>query len=339
MKFTEAYTYDDLMLVPKYSTIRSRKQPDVSTRLGTLNLEVPIVSAPMNTITEGDMLHLMRGAGGAAVMHRFISPEDQAIMIGSPPRYGTFAAIGVDGAAEERAEILYAAGVRNFCIDAAFGNNELSIDAVKTLRGKFDFPINIMAGNVCTREGAERLVEAGANIIRVGIGPGSMCKTRLVTGHGVPQLTAINDCQVEGAFVVADGGIRSSGDIVKALAMGADAVMIGGLLAGSAATPGQLYVDMKTGEQYKVFHGMASEAGRENWFGADATQFVPEGETTTVPYKGDTRPIIDNLVGGLRVGLSISGAKNLRELRQTAEWVRVTDNGRIEGTPNRKMFR
>jgi IMP dehydrogenase len=355
MKLREAFTYDDLMLVPQHSKIKSRKEPDVSTELGRSKLQIPIVAAPMNTVTEYEMCQTMGTIGGDAVLHRYLTIEEQArqfklssvahvpFSVSSP--YAPFVAIGSTGKFMERAGLLHHMGAKKFCIDVANGHSEMCVDAVSTLRDRFGDDIDIMAGNVCSFDGAVSLVEAGANVIRVGIGPGSACTTRLVTGHGVPQLTAIEECaaakehrSAHDVSIVADGGIRSSGDIVKALAMGADAVMIGGLLAGTSQSPGDT---RNKGDftLYKMFHGMASEGGRSEWFDKDATSFIPEGTSMEVMFKGDAKRIIENLIGGLRVGMSYSGAETLEQLRKNAEWVRVSDNGRKEGTPNRKMFK
>jgi len=197
-----------------------------------------------------------------------------------------------------------------------------------------------MAGNVCTYDGAMRLAKAGANLLRVGVGPGAVCKTRMVTGHGVPQLSALEECVSIQKFydvtIIADGGIRSSGDIVKALAIGADTVMLGSLLAGTSDTPGETHKNPETGMLYKYYHGMASTEGRASWYDRAKTSYVPEGESIKVPYKGDTNKIIDELMGGLRSGMSYSGAGNLKELWKNACWMRVTPSGWREGTPHGK---
>lgn len=179
----------------------------------------------------------------------------------------------------------------------------------------------------------------------------SMCTTRVVTGHGIPQLSAIEDCvNIKNQFeyngkimpgypdvgIIADGGLRSSGDIVKALAIGADAVMLGSLLAGTSATPGEIHKDPETQQLYKYYHGMASEAGRSSWYDRSKTSFVPEGESTRIPYKGDTAKVIESLIGGVRSGMSYAGAGNLAELRENAQWRRITSSGQHEGTPHGK---
>jgi len=357
MKLSEAkyaFTFDDLMLIPQHSDVKSRKAPDVRTKLSdTRSLDIPIVSAPMNTVTEHHMMKVMSDLGGSSVLHRYMSSDDQlrecieALKGKNSRRF--FVAVGASGDFVERAYRLYdTLGIADFCVDVANGHSEICIRAIEALMSKMD-KLNIMAGNVCTYEGTMRLAEAGAGIIRVGVGPGSMCKTRIVTGHGVPQLSAIEDCarvkdDYDDVTIIADGGIRNSGDIVKALAAGADAVMLGGLLAGADETPGEIYelefrgaLHQKMGK-FKRYAGMASEEGRKfnGWFTEEDASFIPEGESVEVPYKGPVKSVIDNLVGGLRVGMSYAGAMSIKDLQENAEWVRVTENGRVEGTPHGK---
>jgi IMP dehydrogenase len=342
MQYKKAYTFDDLNLVPQFSNIESRKKPNVETTIGTINLKIPIIAAPMNTIISTKLARKMNKLGGTAVLHRYSSIEKQVNQFScSYPEI--FCAIGASGDFMERATELYNNSCRNFCIDIANGHSLICINAIKKLKSKFN-NINIMAGNVCTYKGAKALYNNGANIIRVGIGGGSVCKTRLVTGFGVPQLTAIEDVAEqrnmvsENSFsIVADGGIRNSGDIVKALAMGADAVMIGGLLAGTKESPGQtIEID---GNLYKQFMGMASEEGRASWFNEKDSLFVPEGASVLTPYKGKISKIITQLIGGLKVGMTFANAKNLKELYENAEWIEVTNNGHKEGNPNTKIHK
>lgn len=345
-----AYTFDDLMLVPQHSEVKSRKAPNVKTTVGNVELDIPIMSAPMNTVTEVNMAAVLSNLGGAPVVHRYMSADDMVKMATKIIAFGcnnkVFYAVGAAGDYFTRVEKLRELGVKNFCVDVANGHSEICLKAVESIRNSIP-DANIMAGNVCTYDGARRLVEVGTNVVRVGVGPGSMCKTRIVTGHGVPQLSAIDDCVdiknlFAGVSIVADGGIRNSGDIVKALAIGADAVMVGGLLAGTDETPGEIYDwhTLRPGDyrQFKKYAGMASEEGRKfnGWFTEEDASFVPEGESTEIPYKGPVKNVIDNLVGGLRVGMSYAGALSLQELRENAEWVRVTQNGHIEGTPHGK---
>jgi IMP dehydrogenase len=360
-----AYTFDDMVLVPVYSKVKSRKEPSISTDVPGFQYDLPVVSSPMNTVTETEMLLALHSIGGVGVLHRYMSIESQVKIVNevtarlsdagpvkldedTPPFY---VAVGANGDFQERIRALRNAGVTGFCVDVANGHNELSVQAVRAIR-RLVPDARIMAGNVCTFDGAVRLAEAGANSIRVGIGGGSVCTTRQVTGHGLPQLTAIEDCvRIKSAeyysepygmqyksypdvAIIADGGIRKSGDIVKALAAGADAVMIGSLIAGTEETPGE-WLD-EGGKLYKYYHGMASDEGRAQWKG-QVSGVPAEGVSTKVLYTGkQATKIIQKMCGSVQVGLSISGAANLRELRFKAKWARVTPAGYIEGTPHGK---
>jgi IMP dehydrogenase len=352
-----AYTFDDFYLAPVHSTIRSRRDPDLSVWVDRFRCDVPIVSSPMNTVTGSDMARTMAKVGGVAVLHRYMSVTDQVAEAVGLISEGVdvWVAVGANGDSEERVAALSAAGVTAFCIDVANGHSVHCIEAVTRLRTKLP-DARIMAGNVCTYDGAYRLAEAGADAIRVGIGPGSMCTTRLVTGHGVPQLSAIEDCAriklypgdpetemimqpnyYPDVAIIADGGIRGSGDIVKALAIGADAVMLGSLLAGTSETPGDTHKDPVTGALYKYYHGMASVEGRASWFDRQRTSFVPEGESTKIPHKGSTEKVLETLLGGVRSGLSYAGAMDIKELREKAQWRRVTSAGMTEARPHGKL--
>ncbi len=231
----------------------------------------------------------------------------------------------------ERIDALVAVNVDAIVIDAAHGYSKRVLDAVKLLRRRYGKDLFIIAGNVATAEGAAALTEAGADVIKVGIGPGSICTTRVVAGVGVPQLTAIMDCvktvKKRGVPVIADGGIRYSGDIVKALAAGADAVMIGGLLAGTDESPGEKVIYQ--GRAFKEYRGMGSEAAMkqgssDRYFQEGRKTFVPEGIEGLVPYKGSVRDIVFQLVGGVRAGMGYVGARNLKELREKARFMRMS---------------
>lgn len=335
----EAITFDDVTLVPRYSTIKSRKEPDVSVE--ALGLKIPIIAAPMNTVCDKIMAKTMLAYGGDGVVHRYMSIEEQLEQVkfckhspGMP-----FFAIGATGDALPRAKQLYDVGIRKFCIDVASGDSESCISAVKLLKSLAPDTM-IMAGNVCSYSGYKRLAEAGTDLIRVGVGSGAMCKTRVVTGHGVPQLTALMwAAEAKKEFpkttLISDGGIRTSGDLVKALAI-ADVVMLGSLLAGTTEAPGDIIKE--NGEEYKLYAGMASEEGRSlnNWFDREKTSFIPEGESVRLRFKGSVANIINDLIGGLKVGMSYAGASTLAELRERATFIKITQNGFFEGTPHGK---
>jgi IMP dehydrogenase len=336
-------TFDDVVLVPQYSEIQSRKDPNVATKVGSINLDIPIFASPMNTVVESQMMIALSKAGGSSVLHRYMPLESQlsqisAALVGDKIK-NFFVAIGATGDYLERAKRIYDTfGIRNFCVDVANGHSKFCIDAIRSLvKEKFI----VMAGNVCEYSGAYRLADVGADSIRVGIGNGSMCITRQVTGHGIPQLTALEDCcRVKEIFpnlgIIADGGMKTSGDGVKALAIGADALMLGSLFAGTDESPGDVInlLNRGTSKKYKKYAGMASEEGRElgGWFDRTKTAFVPEGESTQIPYKGPVKDVIEKFVGGIRVGMSYSGAASLRDLKCNARWMRVTSAGYYEGT-------
>jgi IMP dehydrogenase len=250
------------------------------------------------------------------------------------------AAVGPLRAPVERARALYEAGADFIVIDSAHGHSEGVLQAVRAIRRAIpDLPI--IAGNVATREGVRALVEAGAECIRVGLGAGSICTTRVVAGVGVPQLTAILECADEaskqGVPIIADGGIRYSGDIVKALAAGASAVMLGNLLAGCEESPGE--IEIYRNRAYKVYRGMGSLAAMragssDRYAQTDPRKMVPEGVEGRVPYRGPLAETIHQLVGGLRAGMGYVGARNLQELRQKARFIRITNSGLRESHPH-----
>ncbi len=338
----QSFTFDDFTLVPQFSTIKSRKEPDVSFENKKYEQKVPIIASPMNTVTETEMAVAMLEIGAQAVIHRYLSIEDQTKMcVDIIQRHSNnfFAAIGATGDFKERAQELYRVGVRRFCVDVANGHSQTCIEAVEYLKSKYG-DILVMAGDVCSWDGTMRLAAAGTDLVRVGIGSGSMCTTRVVTGHGVPQLSTLEECAAAkktypNLVIIADGGIKRSGDIVKALAIGADIVMVGSLLSGTVETPGNIIEE--NGKRYKYYAGMASELGRSGWFETTKTNWVPEGVSTKVPYMGKSaKMVVEELIGGLRVGMSYSDARNIRELQEKAEWRRITSFGYIEGTPHGK---
>ncbi len=472
IRSTKGLTFDDVLLVPKRSSIASRKDVETATWLTpTIRLQVPIVSANMDTVTEAPMAIAMAREGGIGIIHRFMSIEQEAkqisrvkraegLMVENPysisqsasiaeakklmrvhevgglvvtngegkmvglatqrdlllapdasasvrevmtrpdkiisatpettpdearsilhehrleklpvvdsagqlvglitaqdiikhqrhpratkdakGRLRVGAAIGVMPGEIARAEAVLAAGADLLVLDIAHGHADHCITMVKTLRQQFP-DSQIIAGNVASRDGARELAEAGADAIKVGIGPGSICTTRIVTGFGVPQLTAIMDSVVgvkdsgRDIPVVADGGIRTSGDVVKALAVGASAVMIGSLFAGCEESPGATVI--RNGQKSKVVRGMASlgaAMGRKSVERGDDEsaesqvdwdKVVPEGVEAVVPYRGHVREILYQMAGGLRSGLSYGGAHTIAELQENAEFIQITPAG------------
>ena len=237
-----ALSYDDVLLRPQYSDINSRSDIDISGDLGTqLTLSLPIISSPMDTVTESDMANAMTHNGASAVIHRYNTIDEQVALVSNvfePHTVG--AAIGVTGDFIERASELFKAGVGYLCIDVAHGHHSMMRTALGEVRKIVDDEFHIMAGNVATLEGINDLSDWGANSVRCNIGGGSICSTRIQTGHGMPGLQTIIECSATDreVSIIADGGIKNSGDIVKALAAGADAVMVGSLLSGTDETPG-----------------------------------------------------------------------------------------------------
>jgi len=324
-------SFDDVLLVPHYSDIESRKALHTSNGLDSrIALDLPIISSPMDTVTEVDMAFAMGSHGGLGIIHRYNSVGEQAKLVKSAKAHGTDnvgAAIGVTGDYQERASELVKAGANVLCVDVAHGHHSMMRDALKHLKGKYGNDMHIMAGNVATGQGSVDVANWGADSVRVGIGGGSICSTRLVSGHGAPTLQSIIDCVSSGCPVpiIADGGIKTSGDIVKALAAGADFVMLGSMLAGTDQSPGQVFDNGN--KKYKVYRGMASSEAQVNWRGKTST---PEGISTTIPYKGDVNNILADLRGGIQSGMSYSGARTIKELQVKATFVQQTSAGRGE---------
>ncbi len=322
-------TYDDVLIVPSKSAVRSRKDPNLSTRLtrGT-RLGIPFISANMDTITESAMALAMHEIGGLGILHRFMTVEQQMNEVHTLSDKGVTkiaASIGVNEEGRERAEKLVREGANLLTIDIAHGHSTAMIEQIEWLRTKFKDQIEIIAGNVATPEATLELIKAGADAIKVGIGPGSMCTTRVITGCGVPQLTAVAWCSEvardHGIPVIADGGLRASGDVVKALAAGAETVMLGSLLAGCLETPGPIHGGKKH------YRGMASRSAQVSWRGVLPEGMAPEGESTSVPVNGSVRDEFLELAGGLRSGMSYINAAELSEIPERARFMEMSSNG------------
>ncbi len=330
----EALTYNDVLLKPQYSDIKSRSEVNISSMLRgrgpTTHLSLPIIASPMDTVSETQMAVAMWQHGGLAVVHRYNTIERQAeivdeITVGS--NSNAAAAIGTTGDYLERATALYDAGARILCVDVAHGHHILMKEALHELRGAFGDAVHIMAGNIATLEGYNDLVDWGADSVRCNIGGGSICSTRIQTGHGVPGLHTIIDCarSDRNAPIIADGGIRNSGDIVKALAAGADFVMLGSLLSGTDETPGDV-INTREGK-FKSYRGMASKDAQVEWRGRTASL---EGIATTVLCKGPVGEVLNELERGIRSGLSYTGARSITEFQAKAQFIRQTSSGQTE---------
>lgn len=463
----EGLTFDDVLLVPQHSTV-TPKDVDLSVTLAPgVNLQIPILSAAMDTVTESGMAIAMAREGGLGIIHKNLTIEEQAIQVDKVKRsehgvitdpfflspahmitdaldlmrkykisgvpitegsklvgiltnrdlrfetnfnqpigdvmtkdnlitapVGTTlkqaqailgkhrieklpivddnfnlkglitikdieksiqyphsakdkngrllagAAVGVGANCLDRVKALVDAKVDIIAIDTAHGHNQMILDNVRKIRNAFpDLPI--IAGNVATAKATKALIESGADVVKVGIGPGSICTTRVVAGIGVPQVTAILDCAEEadkhGKRVIADGGIKFSGDMVKAIGAGASAVMIGSLFAGAKESPGAL--EIFQGRSFKVYRGMGSisamEAGsKDRYFQEDSTKFVPEGVEGRVPYRGSLSDIIFQMVGGIRSGMGYCGKATIEALRTDSEFVKITSAALIESHPH-----
>jgi len=471
LEFKEGLTFDDVLLVPKYSDITSRSQTNLSTKLSrNISINVPFVSANMDTVTESAMATTMARAGGIGIIHRFLTIKEQAnevlkvkrsgsVMIENPysinseksiqdaqeyaeekeisgllvidsnsklvgivterdllfansngiirdimtkdvvtakpgvtldeakeilhkhrveklpivddsgivkglitskditnntdfpnaskdkkgrPLVG--AAVGVKGDFLERSESLLDAGVDVLVVDIAHGHSENAMSTVRNIKKAFP-DCELIAGNIATAQGAEDLIKAGVDAVKVGVGSGSICITRVITGSGVPQLTAVMDCAKigndHGVPIISDGGTRTSGDATKALASGASSVMVGSMLGGTDESPGTVLT--KNGKRFKVYRGMASLAasiGRKSKetgslsFDDDLNDYVAEGVEAMVPYKGTVVDILKQLSGGVRSGLSYCGAHTISQMQENAEFIKMSRAGFAESQPH-----
>lgn len=332
----QAITFDDVLLVPAYNHHESRRVVNTSMtdRLSKLTLELPVISSNMDTITESKMANFMRSKGAMGALHRFLSVEDN-IKEFKNCQGPVFVSVGCTDAELQRAEALRDAGADYFCVDVAHAHAKYVGKTLKSLRQLLGSRC-IMAGNVATYAGADYLASCGADIIKAGIGGGSVCSTRIKTGFGIPMLTCIQECARTDRSIVADGGIRTSGDIVKALAFGADFVMIGGMLAGTEPTPGEI-ITKEDGKQVKRYRGMASREAQEDFLGQMHEWKTAEGVATEVPYRKNHENIIADIIGGLRSGLTYAGADTISELQRKLDYVIVTQAGRLESLPHKLL--
>ena len=324
----DSVTFDDVLLVPQYSEVMSRKSIYIESHLGQYSFQLPIISSPMDTITDSSMAVAMGRAGGLGIIHRYNTIQEQCEHVKRTyTNCLVAAAVGVTGDYLERAKALVEAGCDILCVDVAHGHHALMRHALTTLRETVNDEVHIMAGNVATLEGFNDLADWGANSIRVGIGGGSICSTRIQTGHGVPTLQSIIDCSRSDRDValIADGGLKKPGDIVKALACGADFVILGSMLAGTSESPGQIVYN--NGIQYKTYRGMASVEAQIDWRGHTSSV---EGVSHVVQLKGPVNDILNELSTGIRSGLSYSGALNLEDLRSKAKLIKQTSAGQVE---------
>jgi len=331
-------TFDDVLLVPGYNGIRSRQNVSTEVTIKGREFAIPVISANMDTVTGESMAKTITEFGGMAILHRFMSIETNVEVfknVNQPTKVGISIGIGQDGLV--RAEALIAAGASIICVDVAHGHSKEVNRTVRALRDQYGDNIMIIAGNVATYAGADYLAAAGADVIKVGIGPGSVCTTRIKTGFGVPQLSAIHECRKVDRALIADGGIRYPADAVKALAAGADMVMLGGMLAGTDETPGQI-IERKTEDgktiRFKQFRGMASREAQEDFMGSMQEWKTAEGVAIEIPCKGPARHVILDILGGIRSGLTYCGAATIKDLQRKAQFMEITAASRTEGTPH-----
>tara|TARA_B100000287_G_C20582490_1_gene760942 strand:+ start:244 stop:1308 length:1065 start_codon:yes stop_codon:yes gene_type:complete len=338
----EALTFDDVLLTPNYSNVLPS---DVSTNTnlsGNINLQIPLLSSAMDTVTESKMAISIAKAGGLGIIHRNLDIKRQIIEINKviSKKLPVGAAVGAGSAEFKRAEALLKQNITMIVVDTAHGHTKKVAEIIKKIKKIKSKNTALCAGNIATPEAAKFLANLGVDVIKVGIGPGSICTTRMVAGIGMPQLSAIlavkKGLKNKNVKIIADGGIKFSGDIPKALAAGADAVMIGSLFAGTDEAPGKII--KKNGKFYKSFRGMGSigamnKGSADRYFQTkqkDKSKYVPEGVEGLVKYKGEVGNIIFQLVGGLKSSMGYLGRKNIKDLRKKAKFVKITKAGFYE---------
>lgn len=359
MAIKEALAFDDVSLVPVYTEVRSRSEPDISTTIAGIKLRIPMISSPMDTITESKMAIAMGMAGGMGIIHRFMPVGEQienlrelTYVNAVIPRV---AAIGIGDDELGRFKELYATGLLDaILIDVANGH---SLPMKEMIQRVLDIApdLKIIAGSIATGEGFRFLAELGVSAVRCGISGGSICKTRIMTGHGMPTFQSVYDAHAtksdwrcpEGKYqheryrqypnvaIIADGGIRYPADFVKSLAAGADAVMCGRIFAATDETPGDIIfvpqIRLNAGIKAKVYRGAASAEIQQDKRGGLKAGTCAEGVSTTITCAGPVQAVLDEFCGGLRSGMTYGNARTLADLRQNAQFVRVSSNGNNEG--------
>lgn len=355
-------TFDDVLLIPAESHVLPN-EVDLSVQLAkNLKLNLPFISAGMDTVTESSMAIAMALQGGLGVIHKNMSIQAQAgevanvkgvalngnfakAAVDDQNRLLVAAAVGVTSDTFERAEALFEAGADAIVIDTAHGHSAGVLRKIKEICQHYPTQ-TLIAGNVATGDATRALFDAGVDVVKVGIGPGSICTTRVIAGVGVPQITAIYDAATAakeyGKPIIADGGIKYSGDIVKAIAAGGNAVMLGSMFSGTTEAPGEVFEDH--GKKYKAYRGMGSVGAMAQSHGSsdryfqggvnEANKLVPEGIEARVEYKGDVADIIFQLVGGLRSGMGYCGAPDIQSLIDNAQFVQISNAGLRESHPH-----
>lgn len=344
-------TYDDVLLLPDASEVVPSEVETRTQLTRKIALELPLISSAMDTVTESQMAIAMAKAGGIGIIHRNLSIEEQVTHVklvkGGSLLVGAAVGVGDDGFA--RAQALVDSGVDVVVVDTAHGHHRAVLDAIERIKNKYPDQ-EVIGGNVATRAGAQALINAGADAVKVGVGPGSICTTRVVAGVGVPQVSAIMEaakaCKKSDVPLIADGGLQYSGDIAKAIVSGADSVMLGSLLAGCDESPGELIeID---GKRFKAYRGMGSlgamqSRGEKKSYSKDRymqddvlaeDKLVPEGIEGKVAYRGSVATVVHQLVGGLRSGMGYAGAATIEDLKRNGRLVQITFAGLQESHPH-----
>ena len=329
----EGYSYNDVLITPKYNKINSRREVNFKTKVTkNFSLDIPILAANMDTVCESEMAITLGRMGGLGVIHRFMTIEQQTNQIKEVKKNNILAAaaIGVKDP-ETRVPALIKAGVDILVLDVAHGHSKRNGKVLDYIKENFP-KVDVMVGNIATKDAAEYFISKKADALKVGIGPGSMCTTRVMTGAGVPQITAIMDVYEasQGRIpICADGGIKCPGDIVKAIGAGADNVMMGNIFAGTKETPGNIVT--KNGEKFKEYRGMASYLATVKKLKLDGKKVSEdvhvEGEMTLVPYNGTVDHIINKFLGGLASGMTYTGSKEIESLKGKADFISISSAG------------
>lgn len=340
-----ALSYNDVLLVPQFSRIASRTEVDLRTKIApNIELQIPLIAANMDTVVGEEMAVAMYKLGGMAFIGRFDKPEIQADKIAKIKKLGgeSIGVVGVKDDYIKRSEMLLKAGSIALHLDIAHAHSAHGLKVISDIKNKFP-KISVIAGTIASYEGALDLYKAGADTLKVGIGAGSICITRIATGHGVPEITAVMEAvraksKFKNKYIIADGGAKNSGDIVKVLAAGANAYEGGSIFAGTNETPGR--VIKKNGILYKEYNGSTSPIEKERQLKKDKSNkhssyvLHVEGVNAMVPSKGPVRDVVDGLLSGIRSGYSYSGAKDIKELWENAEFIQITSAGYGESIPH-----
>lgn len=362
--FPKALTFNDILLLPGYTDFK-RSEIDLTTNLTkNIKIKLPLISAPMDTVTEAELAITLGKMGGIGIIHRNLPPKSQADEVSKVKKHKLLAAaaIGANDGFEERVKVLVKAGIDVIVVDSAHGYSRSVIETIKEIKKKYS-KLEVVAGNIATYEGAKALIEAGADGLRVGMGPGAICTTRVISGMGVPQITAIQEtfraAKAKKIPVIADGGITYSGDIVKALALGASSIMMGSFFASAIESPGKKvrltankvphrFKSIFNGSKnytFKEYRGMGSIGAMEKgakiksegeFHGKDYKDrvLVAEGVEGLVPIRGSVQELVDQTVGGIKSGMYYIGARTISELWEKASFIQITQASLAESHPH-----